>query len=256
MINLYSKIVLEKQELEEPWAESIGIAERAVRNGITTFVNAPPFVKRGNEHFSMTLDEEQKEFQTLLEENNLDLTVLHAHCIRSRKRVTEGAKEQELLTVNETSYVYVDLSGFSSAVFAQTLLDRLQRGNYRPVLIFPEFTPMFINNPGFLHYFVNRGAVSILSAESILRIHGKETQQLAIKFLQANLSHGLSSSPRSALEPFRLKQAYDYIDLEFGTDWTGFLQKNAEHITEDKPAVMYDPVPMQKSRRLFPWGKG
>lgn len=257
MINLYSKIVLEKQEQEDPWAESLGIAERAVRNGITTFVNAPPFVIRGNGNSTGLTVEDREELHGLLEEKNMKLTVLPGHCIRSRKRITDEEKEQQLLTVNGTSYVYVDLSGFSSAVFAKTLLDRLQKEGYHTVLIFPEFAPMFINNPGFLHYFVNRGAISMLSAESILRIHGKDTQQLAMKFLQGNLAHVLSSSPRSALEPFRLKQAYDHIDLEFGTDWTEFLQTNTGQIIEDMPVVVYDPLPMpQKGKKLFPWGKG
>src|SRR5699024_5471291 len=100
----------------------------------------------------------------------------------------------EILFVDEQNrYLLIEFPTMSIPHYADSLFFQLMQDGITPIIVHPERNQEIISNPNRLLDFIDRGALSQLTASSYTRVFGKEIAELSSKLIEANLVHILAS---------------------------------------------------------------
>jgi protein-tyrosine phosphatase len=128
----------------------------------------------------------------------LTVQVLPGSEIRLESNVSERLEAGELLTINGTRYVLIELSlsgGFPPHLAAA--IYELGVAGYAPVLAHAERYPSVQRDPSVLVGLIDAGVVIQINADSILGIRGRAAERTSRELLGSRLAHVVASDAHS-----------------------------------------------------------
>jgi len=251
MIDIHTHILPAVDDGSKSDAESLLMLEAAVQDGIHTLVATPHYNGRYASE-KVTILEEVARLNQMIKENNLRIEVLPGQEIRIYGDLLLDYEAGKLLTVAGcSSYMLIELPFEHVPHYAQRLLYDLELAGIKPIIAHPERNKEFLKHPEKLYQFVKKGALTQLTAASLLGCFGGDVQKFSKQLIEANLIHTIATDAHNmSNRAFNMSEAYELIIKKYGHNYASYLQENAQLIITDKPIYGEAPSPIGK-KKLF-----
>jgi protein-tyrosine phosphatase len=231
--------------------ESIEMAKAAVSEGITHIVATP---HHNNGNYSNSKEQiiaKVQELQDALQKENIPLTILPGQEHRISGDTLHDYENGKLLTLNDAGkYVLIELPSNHVPRYTEQILFDLQMKEITPIIVHPERNQDIIENPEILYQLVKKGACTQITASSLTGHFGKKIKKFALDLIEANLTHFIASDAHNvSTRPFRMQEAYETIDKEFGVSTVYNFRENAELVIEGQ--TIYREIPQRIKKKKF-----
>lgn len=230
----------------------LSMAKEAVEEGITAIIATPHHDDGKYENTKASIIESVSHMNELLNEEKIDLKVFPGQEPRISGEILEKYENGEILTLNDTGkYLFVELPHDHVPRYTERLLYDIQLKGLTPIIVHPERNHEIMKTPGIIYELVKDGALTQITASSVTGHFGKQIRQLTMEMIENNLTHFVASDAHNTgKRTFRMREAFEQIEDEFGIDIRYLFQENAELLFEGKAVVKEIPQRIKKKKFL------
>lgn len=218
MIDLHCHILPGIDDGAQTSEDSLAMAEKAISQGITHLMCTPHHNNGKYSNPANQVIEQVARLQQELDQRNLNLTLLEGQEVRITGTLLEDiAKGEILFTDLADTYILIEFPTGEVPAYTEQLFFQLLSQGHTPVIVHPERNAVFRRNPNELIPFLELGALTQLTAPSIVGVFGKEIQKTAKKMLKHNMLYMVASDAHNLRQrSFYMKEAYEVIRKECG----------------------------------------
>ena len=239
MIDLHCHILPGVDDGAASEEESCMMAQMAADNGVTAIVATPHCNIPGWEDNYMSNDLRDRflGMARLLKEQKIPIRLYTGAEVFVTPEVPRLIREKKFLTLAGSRYLLVEFAFDESIVFAERMLDAIQREGLIPVVAHPERYYFVQEDPGCLHRWTRKGVVLQLNKGSLLGAFGRHARRVACWCLEEGCVHLIGSDAHSPYRRTpRLSDAWDFVSGYTIPEIADFLLKeNPERILQDRP---------------------
>lgn len=251
MIDIHSHILPGIDDGAQTIEDSIKMAKAAVNEGITTIIATPHHKNNQFTNLKSSILTKVNDLNTVLKQENIPLTVLPGQEVRIYGEVLEDYYKEEILTLNHTKYLFIEFPSSSVPRYAERLLYELQTEGIIPIIVHPERNKELQEKPDLLYQFVKNGALTQVTASSVAGYFGKNVKKFSEQLIEHNLTHFVASDAHNVHNRgFKMVEALDTIEENFGVDYIYLFKENAELLLEDKNIIKEIPERIQRKKFL------
>lgn len=249
MIDIHSHILPGIDDGAKTEADSIAMAKQAVEQGIHTVI-ATPHHKNG--HYENVRDNILKYthiLNDLFKTENIPLTLLPGQETRINGEMIEDLKDGNLLPLNDSMYLFVELPSASVPRYTSQILYDIQMAGHIPIIVHPERNRELIENPNLLYELVSKGALTQVTAGSIIGKFGKKIATFTHELIEANLTHFIASDAHNTTSrQFNLQPALETIQTKYGIDTYFMFHENSQLLIDGMNVNKMEPQRIKKKR--------
>ncbi|MEW4309195.1 tyrosine-protein phosphatase [Rossellomorea marisflavi] len=251
MIDIHSHILPGIDDGAQSYTDSIDLAKKAVSEGIHTILATPHHRNGKYENVGTEILYRVNELNKTFKEERIALKVLPGQETRIYGEMVEDYRKGELLTLNQVSnHLFVEFPSSSVPGYAERLLYDLQNEGLTPVIVHPERNAELMERPDKLYTFVKNGANTQVTAASLTGYFGKNIQKFSKQIIEANLTHFIASDAHNVKNrTFKMAEAMDTIEKEYGIDMLYYFTENAELLIGGKS--IYKEIPERIKKKKF-----
>ncbi|WP_404330379.1 tyrosine-protein phosphatase [Mesobacillus maritimus] len=250
MIDLHCHILPGIDDGAQSDDDSLAMARAAVQQGITTIIATPHHKNGIYENPKQDILGKVAELNKRLQAEKVDLQILPGQEPAITGELAEDFESGQIMTLNDTNYVFVELPSNHVPRYTEKLLYDLQLKGLIPVIVHPERNSEIHERPELLYKLVEKGALAQLTAGSVCGRFGKKIKSFSEQLIEANLVHFIASDAHNVTSrAFHLGQAYDVIEKQYGVDMVYLFTENAELLVEG--LNVYKEVPQRVKRKKF-----
>lgn len=252
MIDIHCHILPGIDDGAENEQISLAMAKEAVAEGISEIVATPHHRNRHWDNPHPQILKMVKDLNRLLTMNHIDLTVLPGQEPRIFGEMADDGSEQELVTINDNGkYILVEFPTHHVPRYAKQLFYDFQVKDITPVIVHPERNQEIFEHPEILYSFITDGALSQVTAASLIGKNGKKVRKRTLQFIENNLTHFVASDAHNVTErPFYMRKAFLDLQKEFSDELANTFRNNAELLISGDLVNQDEPIEI-KNRKLF-----
>ncbi|SFE55612.1 tyrosine-protein phosphatase [Alteribacillus iranensis] len=249
MIDLHTHILPGIDDGPQSVEEALDVAASAAANGVSTVVATPhhrngAFTNPGDAILPLV-----HSFNQELKAKGVPLTVLAGQENRIHGDLLDELRDGTAITLHHSRYVFIEFPSVEVPAYAKQLFFDIQMEGYVPIIVHPERNKTFVEQPEKLYQFVKNGALTQITARSILNRSSKRVRRFTEQLITHHLTHFMSSDAHNAgSRPFDLKRGYDVVADEIGAHYMETFQLNAARILENKSVLVDRPERIKKKR--------
>lgn len=229
---------------------SLEMAKAAVAEGITHIIATPHHRHPQYNNDKTSVLKAVDQLNQLLKEESIDLEILPGQEVRIFGEMLESL-DTELLTLNKGKYLFVEFPSSTVPQYAHQLFYDLMLDDIIPVVVHPERNQELIQHPETLYRFVKNGALTQVTAASVIGKFGKKIQRFTHQLIENNLTHFVASDAHNiTTRGFHLREALSLVEREYGISTRFFLQDNAELLADRQTVYQNEPMRI-KTKKFF-----
>nr|EEK64865.1 Tyrosine-protein phosphatase ywqE [Bacillus wiedmannii] len=252
MIDLHCHILPGIDDGAQTITDSLAMAQKAAQEGIHTIV-ATPHHQNGkyvNERTSIL--HQVKQLNDELQQNEIPLKILPGQEVRLYGNLLEDYEASKIVTLNETNkYILIEFPSNHVPRYAEQLLYELRVKGMIPIIVHPERNAELIERPDKLYNLVNKGALTQVTAGSLLGKFGKKIKKFSLQLVEHNLTHMIASDAHNTTSRgFYLAESYELVEKEFGMSVMNDLKENPYLLISGKTIYKEDPEQIRR-KKLF-----
>jgi protein-tyrosine phosphatase len=253
LIDIHCHILPGVDDGPETLDDSIALAQEAVSNGMTTIIATPHHRNGVYINEKDTVVKQVDQLQLELDSRNIFLKILPSQEIRVYAELIDDLKNHQLLTLDEKyKYILLELPYDQVPINMNQLIYEIQLLGLIPIIPHPERNLQLREQPNLLYQMLKIGALSQLTAASMIGKFGKEVQKCSIQCIEHNLCHFIASDAHKAgKRGIYLKEAYDFITKKFGSGLSYQLKENAEKVVDGLDIYVDPPYKIERKKSLF-----
>lgn len=222
----------------EDWPEAVALCRAAASEGTTTIV-ATPHVLRGRwvNGDPETRDGLVLKLNSLLGGTPAVLSGCEYFFSSDAVELVEQGNLGPLTTLNRGRYLLIEFPSGEVLPGARSIFHELSVLGVTPVVAHPERNRLFAEDPRRLEDLIERGAVSQVTAGSVLGDFGAEALAASAEFLRRGLVHLIASDAHSLdSRPPRLAAARARVRSEWGAAVElGIFESNPRALLRSEP---------------------
>lgn len=251
MIDIHSHILPGIDDGAQTPEDSLAMAEAALANGIRTIVATPHHKNGAFDNYKTDIEAHVTHLNDLFVAHELPLTVLPGQEVRVYGEVLEDLTDNEILPVNYSKYILIEFPSSSVPHYAERLFYNMQVEGYTPVIVHPERNRELMRNHEKMFEFVRRGALTQITAGSVIGKFGKDVQTFTHQLIVANLTHLVASDAHNTTtRGFCLQEAYAEINKTYGIDTHYMFMENAHLLIDNMNLNRFEPSMIKKKKFL------
>ncbi|HLQ83957.1 MAG TPA: CpsB/CapC family capsule biosynthesis tyrosine phosphatase, partial [Pseudogracilibacillus sp.] len=217
-----------------------------------TIVATPHHKNRTYDNYKREIIYQVSVLNELMDANNLPLRIIPGQEIRIYGELLEDYANGEILPVNQTKYVLVEFPSSSVPRFADQLFYDMQLEGLIPVIVHPERNRELLEHPSRMYELIRNGALSQITAGSLVGQFGKQMEQYSHQLIEANLTHFIASDAHDTVNrPFHMQEAFSIVQKEYGVDTYFQLVENSELLIDNQNVNRMEPLMPKKKRKKF-----
>jgi protein-tyrosine phosphatase len=251
MIDIHSHILPGIDDGAKTVKDSVAMAKLAVQEGIHTII-ATPHHKNGKYSNSKdTILPIVEQLNKRFIEENISLTVLPGQETAINGDMLEDYQAGEILPLNQSQYVFVELPSNHVPRYTKQMLFDLQLKGLIPIIVHPERNSEIHERPDKLFELVEKGALAQLTAGSLCGKFGKKIKSFSEQLVEANLVHFIASDAHNVTSrAFHMIQAFETVRSKYGYDYAEMFEENAELLVKGLNVYKEMPKPIKKKKFL------
>ncbi|ULG74954.1 tyrosine-protein phosphatase [Macrococcus brunensis] len=246
MIDIHNHLFIGVDDGPKSEGDVIELLHQAEDQGITDIIVTPHHYSGDWLNPQETVLLNIKDIERIINEQQIDIKVYPGHEIRVNEKVIDELKSGYNMPLNDSKYVLIEFPFSDYPHFAEQLLYQLQMNGYVPLIAHPERCKPLIKNPDKLFDAIEKGAIAQVTSASVTGDLGDNLQETSLEMIKHNLVHIIGSDAHNAeTRPFLLKEAYDVVERELGSEYVERLKANAEAILHNKDVRVKPPQKME-----------
>lgn len=251
MIDLHCHILPGVDDGAKNMEESIAMARNAVAEGITHIVATPHHMSYSWVNEKETVVKLVKQLQAELDAENIPLTIFPGQEVRIYGELLEDINQGKIQFIDEyNQYLLIEFPSTSIPTFTEQLFFQLQQAGITPIIVHPERNHAVLKDPNSLRPFIERGALSQITAGSYVGGFGKEIEKVSKQLIEANLTHFIASDSHNVTNrKFHMREAYGKLAAEYGNDKLNQFQQITKDLVNGNP--VFPPVPQEIQKKRF-----
>ncbi|KZZ83894.1 tyrosine-protein phosphatase [Bacillus sp. SJS] len=231
---------------------SLEMARAAAAEGITKIVATPHHLNGRYENSKMVVLEKTRLLNKRIDEESIPVTIYPGQEVRIYGNLMSDMKKGEILPVNHTEYLLVELPHHHVPQYTSKLIYDLQMQGITPVIVHPERNIEILEKPDILSEFINRGALSQITASSLTGTLGRKIKKRSLDIISNGMAHFIASDAHNVKNrSFALSHAYDVLNKEFGAQHLFFFKENTELMLSGQTVVRTPPQRKRTFMSLF-----
>ncbi|MBP3041341.1 tyrosine protein phosphatase [Bacillaceae bacterium Marseille-Q3522] len=251
MIDLHCHILENVDDGPATVTESIEMAKAALNDGIKTIVATPHHMNSRYENPRADVLTAVEQLNQRLQDESLPLTILPGQEIRLYGEILEDYAKGNLLTLNNSDYMFIEFPSNHVPRYAEKLLYDIQLQGLIPIIVHPERNKEVQEQPDILYQLIKRGALSQVTAASVAGDFGKKVKQFSLQLIEANLTHFVASDAHNTYNrTFRMTAAFKTIEEQFGVDYTYLFTENSNLLIDHQHIYKEPPERIKKKKFL------
>src|SRR5699024_7382 len=176
VIDIHSHILPGVDDGAKTEDDSIAMALAAVEQGIHTIIATPHHMNGVFNNNKSSILTSVNILQDLFTQEGIPLTVLPGQEIRLNGNMIDDVQNGELLSLNHSKYIFVELPTTNVPRYTDQMMYNLQMAGYKPVIVHPERNEELLEHPTILYELVQKGTLTQVTAGSIIGDFGKKVQ--------------------------------------------------------------------------------
>ncbi|UJF34572.1 tyrosine-protein phosphatase [Paenibacillus hexagrammi] len=243
MIDIHNHILPELDDGSIDLEHSIHMARQAVEQGIRIVIATPHHQNGRYSNEAALIEQQVNLLQEGLDQREIPLHIYSGQEVRVYNNLIEDIELKKICTLNNSRYLLLEFPSNRIPSGIHELLYELQLMNLRPIIAHPERNREIADNPLKLLELVQLGALSQVTAHSIIGVFGKQIQALSIQLCKHHLAHFIASDAHNNHNrAFKLAVAYQQLQEKVGQDIVNSFQNHANSIIHDLPIENQSPV--------------
>lgn len=243
MIDIHNHVLIGVDDGPKNEREAVQLLEQAIAQGITDIIATPHHHSGSWKNPAEVVNHKIEELKSIVSAHNLDVNIHPGQEIRISGELFKELKSKDSISLNHSQYILIEFPFGDVPLYAERFFFDLQMEGYIPLIAHPERCNPMLRKPEKLYEFIQKGALSQITASSITGGHGDSVRRKSLQFIENNLAHVIASDAHSTkFRPFDLQQAYEEITRELGEDYTEQLKENAIHILYNKDIQHEEPI--------------
>ncbi len=233
MIDLHSHILPGVDDGAATMHDAVAMLEIAESDGTEIMVATPHVpLPQGDPLLPEEILRRVLDLNAVARDHGIPLEVMAGSEIRCEPSIVEALQQGELLSLNGSPYVLLELPLFGDwPVHVRSTIYDLQLAGYMPVLAHVERYPAVQRDPNLLADLIATGVLLQVNASSI--VPGREGQETAAarRLLDARMVHLIASdahSPKSRAP--RLHAAFNRVAEMTDADYAAWIQQAANEV--------------------------
>ena len=202
MIDLHTHILAEIDDGAQRMSDSLEMAKIAVSDGIKTVVATPHSARLPTDSPAAEIGRRVESLQKELADHGIELEIVPGSENYVTPDLARRAEEGRALTLGTSNYLLVELPFQGYSPYAEQVLFELQVMGLVPIIVHPERSAAFQEDPNLLYKLVERGMLAQITGASLTGAFGPLAKRAAEAFTLRNLAHVIASdahSPQSQL---------------------------------------------------------
>jgi protein-tyrosine phosphatase len=252
MIDIHCHILPGLDDGAQTKEEALKMALAAESEGITHILATPHHKNRAYNNPRQVSLNAVDELNTFFQSEGLGLEVLPGQECRIFGEVLEDYQNGEILTVNDNrKYLLVEFPSNHVPRYTERLFFDLQVAGITPVIVHPERNSEIIQTPEILYNLVNGGALTQVTAASLIGKFGKKIGQFSHQLVAHGLTHLLASDAHNTTtRGFCLREAYEVLGDTYGHSLRLEFEENAAHLIDGEPLYVNQPERIKQKKFL------
>lgn len=251
MIDIHCHILPEADDGAKSLDESIEMATAAVKEGIHTIIATPHHKNGKYENTKMSIIQQVSSLNDKLQKANIPLVIVPGQETRIYGEILDGLASGEILTLNETQYLFIEFPSNHVPHYTERLFFDIQLQGIIPIIVHPERNQELIERPEILYNLVRKGALTQITAASITGHFGKKIKKFSHQLVEANLTHFVSSDAHNLTSrSFKMNEAIDCLESQYGMDMVYMFSDNAELLLAGKNVNRDEPMRIKHKKFL------
>ncbi|OZU88246.1 tyrosine protein phosphatase [Virgibacillus indicus] len=251
MIDIHSHILPGVDDGAKTEEDSIAMAKAAVDQGITAIVATPHHKNGKYENDRQTIMNNVSILSELFAKKDIPLTVIPGQETRINGEMIEDIQNGGLLALNDTKYLFVEFPSGEIPRYSGKMLFDIQVAGYTPVIVHPERNSKIIEDPSKLYDFVRKGALTQVTAASVVGKFGKNIQKFSHQLIEANLTHFIASDAHNTTSRgFCMDVAFHEVKDQFGSDYFYMFLENSQLLIDNMNVNRMEPMMPKKKKFL------
>lgn len=252
MIDIHCHILPGIDDGAKTIEDSIDMAKTAVADGINTIIATPHHQNGRYMNERSSIIERVQALNEELTKQKIPLTILPGQEPRIYGELVQDYEKGEILTLNDgNKYVFIEFSSSQVPKYAEQLLFDIQLQGLNPIIVHPERNAQIMEQPDILYNFVKKGTLTQVTASSVTGHFGKKIQKFSQQLIEANLTHFIASDAHNTSgRTFRLSEAYDLIENQYGIDMIYFFTENAQYLIDGQMVDRGEPQKVKRKKFL------
>ncbi|MGE7997351.1 tyrosine-protein phosphatase [Lysinibacillus sp. NPDC093190] len=254
MIDIHAHLLFGVDDGPKNEAESLKMLQQTSSEGITEII-CTSHAMHPQYHVNYSVVEEQTTYlQQLLEEHQIPIKLHTGHEVRLHEDLHTLIKQKQLHTLANSNYILLELSSSTIPAYTRKMIILLKAAGYTPILAHPERNYAIREKPTRLEILIQEGALTQITAGSLIGFYGKEVQRFSLALVRANYIHTFGSDVHNVTSrPFFYKAALNYLEKQKELDAVDQLLKNNELVIANKQILPLelDKIYSKKWWRIF-----
>lgn len=252
MIDIHSHIIPGLDDGAKDLDTALEMLEIAYNNGTSDVILTPHYIHDAT--FENNCTEIKKSFKELKEaavKHGINLKLHLGSEIFICPELPTLLDEKKVLTLNNSSYVLVEIPMLSIAEYTEDVLFNLKLKGYNPIIAHPERCSETAKSFDFIKRLIDKGIYMQVNSSSIKGLFGKRIMNISLKLLQQGLVHFIASDAHTTggRSP-KLIKAYDIVAAKMGSHVAQKLFiENPQRVIVDKAIEISEPKLKQKPKR-------
>lgn len=251
MIDIHSHILPGIDDGAKSIEDSLNMAKLAVEEGITKIIATPHHQNGKYLNKRQDIIEGVSELNNLLQNRNIPLEVLPGQETRIYGELIEDIDKGDILPLNHTNYLFIELPSGHVPRYTEQLLFDVQLKGFTPIIVHPERNAGIMENPNKLLNLVKKGALTQVTAGSLVGRFGKKIQKFSLQLIEANLTHFISSDAHNVTSrSFHMRESLSVVSKEFGNQAIYYFQENSSLLVSGQMVYKEEPNSIKKKKFL------
>ncbi|MGG0657180.1 tyrosine-protein phosphatase [Rummeliibacillus pycnus] len=249
MIDIHSHIIFDVDDGPKSLEDSIKMLIQATTEGITEIIFTShafhPYYHAAVE----TVMERISVLQHGLEIHDIPLKLHLGHEVRINEHICEQIVEGSVLTLANSKYLLLELPSSGVPLYTFEMVNRIVAKNIVPIIAHPERNKGIVEKPERLEQLIRLGALSQITAGSVVGQFGRAVQRTALDLIDANLVHTYGSDVHNLqTRPFLFEQGLNYLEKHKRSDFVDFFLENNKRIIADTEITVLEPINAEKKK--------
>lgn len=237
----------------ESWPQALALAAEAASQGIKTIIATPHHMKGQYRNGADKVAFLSRKMNSELANANIPLHVLPGQELHLGAHADADTWRHGIQLLAGSKYLLVELPSRETPASLPSFIRECRAKGIVPVIAHPERHAPFSRDPEKLYEFISAGALSQLTAPSLVGHHGFEVQQLAFQFARKQWAQLLASDAHNIHKrSFRLKEAYWLVESLVGRELADRMKRNAEALVAGKELSIGEPAVPKQTRGWWP----
>ncbi|WP_137790970.1 CpsB/CapC family capsule biosynthesis tyrosine phosphatase [Bacillus sp. E(2018)] len=252
MIDIHSHILPGIDDGAATLDDALRMAEAAVKEGITHLYATPHHRNGRFENEKQPILHHVNIFNEELTRRDISLQILPGQEIRLYKELIEDLERGDIIPLNQQSkHLLIEFPSSNVPAYAAETIYELIIRNYTPIIVHPERNSEIMENPDLLYDLIIEGALTQITANSVVGNFGKKIMNFSHDLIKANMTHFVASDAHNvSSRGFHLNEAFETIQKQHGVEKRFYLQENAQLVLRGESILNEPPSHIRKKKFL------